>query len=57
MKRNCPITGGIAEITETADRVVIEHPKLGRYMLDTNALSTLETDAGVREPSSTPTKS
>ncbi len=48
MRRNCPITGDLAEITETADRIIIEHPKLGRYMLDTNALSTLEINAEAR---------
>ena len=49
MKRNCPITGDIAEVVESADRIIVEHPKLGRYTLDTNALSGLEADAGVRE--------
>ena len=49
MKRNCPITGDIAAVTETADRVSVEHPKLGRYVLDTNALSVLEADAEVRK--------
>ena len=48
MKRNCPITGDIAEITETVDRVIVEHPKFGRYVLDTNAPSALETNAGAR---------
>ena len=49
MKRNCPITGDIAEVVESADRIIVEHPQLGRYTLDTNALSGLEADAGVRE--------
>ena len=49
MKRNCPITGDMAKVTETADRVIVEHPKLGRYVLDTNALSVLEADAEVRK--------
>ena len=49
MKRNCPIIGDRAEVVESADRIVVEHPKLGRYTLDTNTLSGLEADAGVRE--------
>ena len=49
MKRNCPITGDIAEVVESADRIIVEHPQLGRYTLDANALSGLEADAGVRE--------
>ena len=49
MRRNCPITGDIAEVVESADQIAVEHPKLGRYMLDANALSGLEDDAGVRE--------
>ena len=49
MRRNCPITGDIAEVAESADRITVEHPKLGRYMLDANALSGLEAAAGIRE--------
>ena len=49
MRRNCPITGDVAEVVESADQIAVEHPKLGRYTLDANALSGLEADAGVRE--------
>ena len=49
MKRNCPITGDIAEVVESADQITVEHPKLGQYTLDANALSGLEADAGVRD--------
>ena len=49
MRRNCPITGDAAKVVESVDRIIVEHSKLGRYTLDTNALSELEVDAGVRE--------
>ena len=49
MRRNCPITGDTAEVVESVDRIIVEHSKLGRYTLDTNAFSELEVDAGVRE--------
>ena len=48
MRRNCPITGDIAEVVESADWLIVEHPKLGRYMLDANARSVLETDDEAR---------
>ena len=52
MRRNCPITGDIAEVVESADQITVEHSKLGRYTLDTNALSELEVDAGVQRANS-----
>ena len=48
MRRNCPITGDIVEVVESADWLIVEHPKLGRYMLDANARSVLETDDEAR---------
>lgn len=49
MRRNCPITGDTAKVVESADRIIVEHSKLGRYTLNANALSELEVDAGVRD--------
>ena len=49
MRRNCPITGDTAKVVESVDRIIVEHSKLGRYTLDTNALSELEVDAEIRE--------
>ena len=48
MRRSCPITGDAAEMVESADQVVVDHPKLGRYVLDTNALPALAADAEAR---------
>ena len=48
MRRNCPITGDIVEVVESADWLIVEHPKLGRYMLDANARAVLETDDEAR---------
>ncbi len=49
MKRECPVTGEPARVSEAADRLTVEHPKLGRYVLDTAASSLLEADAGARQ--------
>ena len=49
MSRNCPLTGETAQITEGGDRVTVEHPRLGRYLLDAPALPSLVADAGARE--------
>ena len=49
MKRECPVTGEPARVSQAADLVTVEHPKLGRFVLHSNALSPLETDAGARE--------
>lgn len=49
MKGDCPLTGEIAEVAWTADRVVVEHPRLGAYTMDANALASLAGNAGVRE--------
>ena len=42
---SCPITGDIADIAESPEHVVVEHPKHGRYALDTDALPALAADA------------
>ena len=47
-QRSCPITGDIVEITESPERVVVEHPKHGRYVLNTDALPALSADAEAR---------
>ena len=49
MRSDCPLTGEEAEVTETGDRVVVEHPRLGTYLLEANALPSLAEDAEVRE--------
>ena len=49
MKRECPVTGEPARVSQAADLVTVEHPKLGRFVLHSNALPPLETDAGARE--------
>ena len=49
MRRHCPITGDIVEITEFAEQIVVEHPILGRYRLDADTLTVLDADAEVRE--------
>ena len=38
----------MAEITESSERLVVEHPKHGRCVLDTDALPVLAVDAGAR---------
>ena len=48
MKRNCPVTGNAAKMVESAEQVDVEHPKLGRYLLDTNALPALSANAEAR---------
>ena len=49
MKRECPVTGEPARVSQAADLVTVEHPKLGRFVLHSNALPPLEADAGARE--------
>ena len=49
MKRECPVTGEPARVSQAVDLVTVEHLKLGRFVLHSNALPTLETDAGARE--------
>lgn len=47
-RHGCPITGDMAEIAESPERLVVEHPKHGRYVLDTDALPVLVADAEAR---------
>lgn len=47
-RRNCPITADTAEIAESPEHLVVEHPKHGRYVLDTDALPVLAADAEAR---------
>ena len=51
MKRcsECPVTGESVRVSEAADRLTVEHPRLGRYVLDTTASSLLEADPEARE--------
>ena len=49
VKRECPVTGEPARVNEAEGRLSVEHPKLGRYVLDTTASSLLEADAGARQ--------
>ena len=48
MKGNCPVTGESAEIVEDRDRVVVEHPKYGRYAVESDALPVLSAEFEVR---------
>ncbi len=47
-QRSCPITGDVVETAESRERVVVEHPKHGQYVLDADALPALKADAGAR---------
>ena len=49
MQRDCPVTGEPARVSQAANLVTVEHPKLGRFMLHSNALPPLETDDEARE--------
>ena len=49
MSRNCPLTGETARVAEEGDRVTVEHPSLGRYVLEAKMLSSLQANAGLRE--------
>ncbi len=46
---SCPLTGEVAEVTETAGRVVVRHAKLGRFSLEPLALPVIAGDLGVGE--------
>ncbi len=48
MKGNCPITGELAEIVEHTDSIVVQHPKYGRYVVDSDALPSLPAKSEVR---------
>lgn len=37
----CPITGDKSQITQTADKVAVEHPDFGRFVLDVDVLTLL----------------
>ena len=45
MQGTCPLTGQAAEVEPTADRVTVEHPQLGEYRIDANAVALIEGDA------------
>ena len=49
MNRECPVTGEPARVSQAADLVTVEHPKLGRFVVHSNALPPLEADAGAKE--------
>ena len=48
MKQECPLTGDRSGITEAPGRVVVDHPRLGRYSVDTATLSLLGADQELR---------
>ena len=48
VRRNCPVTGDAANMAESAQHVVVEHPRIGRYVLDANALPVLAADADTK---------
>ncbi|MDE2963132.1 MAG: hypothetical protein OXU26_04410, partial [Acidobacteriota bacterium] len=49
MKGTCPITGDTADVTERTGRVVVEHPQLGGYEIDADAVPDVESDVEGRE--------
>ena len=49
MKRECPVTGEPARVSQAADLVTVAHPRLGRFVLHSRALPPLEADAEARE--------
>lgn len=49
MQGTCPLTGQAAEVDQTADLVAVEHPQLGEYRIDANALALIEGDAEARK--------
>ena len=48
MRSTCPITGEVAEVIETMDRVTVKHSTLGRYVIDVEAIALLTNDAKTR---------
>lgn len=48
MKGDCPVTGESADIVEDMDRIIVEHPKYGRYAVETDALPILSEVPEVR---------
>ena len=49
MKQECPLTGDRSGITEAPGRVVVDHPRLGKYSVDTATLSLLGADRDLRK--------
>ena len=49
MKGTCPITGDTADVTERAGRIVVEHPQLGGYEIEADAVPKVESDAKGRD--------
>lgn len=48
MQGTCPLTGQAAEVDQNAHRVAVEHPELGEYRVDAEALGLIEGDAEIR---------
>ena len=48
MKLACPISGEPAEIVESKDQFIVEHARLGRYVLDADAYSALSSNPEAR---------
>lgn len=49
MKGNCPVTLESSDIVEYTDRIIVEHPKYGRYAVETDALPILSEVPEVRD--------
>ena len=49
MSRCCPLTGERARVTEAGALVTVEHPRLGRYVMEAKVFSSLRANAGLRE--------
>ena len=48
MRRHCPVTRDAAKMVVSGQHVVVEHPRLGRYVLDADAFPVLEADPEAR---------
>ena len=49
MMFTCPITGDVIKASEDAKIIVIDHPELGRYSLDTTVFHEIKVDARTKE--------
>lgn len=49
MKGNCPITGARSAVSQASATMAVDHPNLGRYLVDVAVLPELEADERLRE--------
>ena len=48
MKGKCPVTGELTEIVKDTNCIIVQHPKYGRYVVDSDALPSLSAESEVR---------